>query len=150
MLSGLLSTMGASRKEEAFSQARGSLAPALAAIDDNIAKQDPLLDRIKVENTVFLAARETDATVVARQTALQAFTSAADHFDEIDSNLKGGAEFYDGLWARVQSAADNASGLIAARQFAKQDLQLVRLGLEGCIALWCIAGPLCVCVWSVD
>ena len=42
----------------------------------------------QVENDAFLAAREGDASVHARQSALQSLTVAAEKFDEIESNLK--------------------------------------------------------------
>lgn len=47
-LSSRLTELGAERKEEAFSEARASLAPVIAAVDDNLNTQDALLQRVKV------------------------------------------------------------------------------------------------------
>lgn len=43
-----LSALGAAGKAEAFAEARASLSPSLSAIEDSIAQQGPLLERIKV------------------------------------------------------------------------------------------------------
>ncbi len=46
-LSSRLSVLGAERKAEAFAEARESIAPVLAAIDDNLNTQDAFLQRVK-------------------------------------------------------------------------------------------------------
>ena len=96
--------------------------PLRAIVNESLAKQESLLQKIQTANSQFCQAKSQNQTARKREDVLKDLASAYDRFMELKSNLAEGTKFYNDLTQLLVKFQSKVNDFCFARKTEKEEL----------------------------